>query len=146
VDFAPTKDGLKEVTTLVTSGEQGAFSRRILNLCLLIGSALVVCVMGLGAFIFAELHHINPLWVFLSLISIGFFAFAKEEYRKEFRSVRFILFVCGWVVINIAVVVMVLASYGWLYLVPVLLLEQFLFYMSAYWLFGLQPPGRGRQS
>jgi hypothetical protein len=32
-----------------------------------------------------------------------------------------------------AVVVGVLASFGWLWLIPALLLEQFLFYMSAFW-------------
>ena len=111
----------------------------------MLGSALIVCVLGIGAFVFAELHHLNPIWVFLSLISIGFFAFAWEEYRREFRSLRFVLFVCGWIVINITVVVTILTSFGWLYLVPALLLEQFLFYMSAYWLFGLEPPLRRRE-
>jgi hypothetical protein len=126
--------------------EERGLSKRIVDLCLLIGSALMVCVLGVGAFAIAEIRHINPIWVFLSLISIGFFAFAREEYRREFRSVRFILFVCGWIVINMAVVVSVLASLGWLWLIPALLLEQFLFYMSAFWLFGLRPPGSGRQS
>jgi hypothetical protein len=50
-----------------------------------------VCAYGLllaaGAFVIAEIRHINPIWIFLSLISIGFIAFAKEEYRTEFRSV-----------------------------------------------------------
>jgi hypothetical protein len=134
-----------EVATLVTSRERRALSRRILDLCFLIGSALILCALGVGAFVIAEVRHTNPIWVLLSLISIGFFAFAKEEYRSEFRSVRFILFVCGWIVINIALVVSVLASFGWLWLFPVLFFEQVLFYMSAYWIFGLQPPGRGRQ-
>ena len=112
---------------------------------LLVASALVVCGLGMGAFVFAELHHLNPLWVFLSLISINFFAFAWEEYRKEFRSTRFILFVVGWIVINVLLVVTVLASLGWLYLVPALLLEQLAFYMSAFWLFGLRVPRRIRK-
>jgi len=138
-------EGDKEVTTLATSREQRPLSSRILDLCFLIGSALMVCVLGVGTFVIAEIRHINPIWVFLSLISIGFFAFAKEEYRREFRSVRFILFVCVWIVVNMAVVVSILASFGWLWLIPALLLEQFLFYMSAFWLFGLQPPSHRRE-
>jgi hypothetical protein len=101
-----------------------------------------------GAFVIAEIRHINPIWVFLSLISIGFITFAGEEYRKEFRSVRFVAFVCGWLAVNLVVVVVVVGSFGWLYLIPALLLEQFLFYMTAYWLFGLAPPlsrRRGRR-
>ena len=85
----------------------------------------MVCVLGVGAFAIAEIYRINPLWIFLSLISIGFFAFAKEEYRREFRSLRFILFVCAWIVVKMAVVVSVLASFGWLWLIPALLLEQY---------------------
>lgn len=122
-----------------------SFSRKILDLCYLVGSAVLVCAVGLGAFAVAEIRHINPLWVFLSLISIGFVVFAREEYRKEFRSVRFVLFLCGWVVTNIVVVVVVMGLFGWLYLIPALLLEQVLFYMTAYWLFGVEPPRRRRQ-
>jgi hypothetical protein len=102
----------------------------------------MVCVLAGGAFVIAEIRHFNPIWVFLSLMSIVFIAFAKAEYRKEFRSVRFILFVCVWVVVNMAVFLSVLASFGWLWLIPALLLEQILFYMTAYWCFGVLPPSK----
>jgi hypothetical protein len=124
--------------------EARAFPKRMLDLCLLIGSALLVCALLLGSFVAAESRQINPVWAFLSWGSIVFFAGAREEYRKEFRSVRFVLFVCGWIVINMVVFVIVLASFGWWWLFPALFLEQVLFYMSAHWLFGLQPPGRRR--
>lgn len=132
----------KEAIALATVGKGRTFSKRVLDLCFLVGSALMVCALAGGAFVIAEIRHINPIWVFLSLISIGFIAFAKEEYRREFRSVRFILFVCVWAVVNMAVVVSVLASFGWLWLIPALLLEQFLFYMTAYWFFGVSPPSK----
>jgi len=111
----------------------------------LVGAALLVCAVGVGAFVVAKIRHVNPLWVFLGLISCGFFAFAREEYRGEFRSVRFLLFVFGWLVANVVVVVVVLGSLGWLYLIPALLLEQFFFYMTGHWLFGLQPPFHRRK-
>jgi membrane protease YdiL (CAAX protease family) len=117
-----------------------SFSRKILDLCYLVVSAVLVCAVGLGAFAIAEIRHVNPLWVVLSVASLCFVVGAREDYRKEFRSVRFVLFACGWVVINVAIVVVVLGSLGWLYLIPALLLEQFLFYMTAYCLFGVQPP------
>jgi hypothetical protein len=129
-------------------GKRG-LSKRILDLCFLIGSALLLCVVGGGAFVITEIRHISPMWVFLSLISIGFFAAVGWDYRKEFRSVRFVLFFCGWLVVNIAVFVEVVASFGWLYWIPALFLELFFFYATADWLFGLKPPlrrGRGRQT
>lgn len=119
-----------------------SFRKKFLDLLLVVGTALVIIVIVVGAFVLTEIHHISPAWVFLSFVSLGFLAGAREDYRKQFWSVRFILFVCGWLVVNVVVIVVVLASFGWLYLFLALLLEQFLFYMTAYWLFGLEPPSR----
>src|SRR5215813_9172853 len=102
----------------------------------------MVCVVGVGAFAFAEIHHYNPLWVFFSGISIAFLAGAREEYRKEFRSPKFVLFVFVWLAINIGVIVVVLSFLRWVYLIPALIVEQGLFYMSAHSLFGVRPERR----
>jgi len=115
---------------------------RILDMFFLVGAAVLVCVLFVGAFIVAEIYHVDPLWIILSGISVGFFAGAREDYRKEFRSRRFVAFVCGWVVINAIVFIVFLGFFGWLWLIPALLLEQFLFYMTANWFFGLPPPSK----
>ncbi len=117
---------------------------RILDTLYLICTALLVCLLGGGAFVLADIYHVSPLWVFFGLMSVGLVAGAREDYRKEFRSPRFVAFVMGWLVVNVLVVIFVLANFGWLWLIPSLLLEQFLFYMSAYWLFGVEPPSRKR--
>ena len=113
---------------------------RILDVFYLVGAAVLLCVLGAGAFIVADIYRVNPLWVIVSLISIGFFAGAREDYRKEFRSPRFVVFVCAWVVINVIVLIALLSLFGWLWLIPALLLEQFLFYTTAYWFFDVPPP------
>jgi hypothetical protein len=118
------------------------FCKRIVDLCFLLGAALAVCAIGVGAFVIADVRHINPLWVFFSLFSIGFFVFAWEEYRNALRSIRFVLFICGWVLVNIVIMVVVLGYFGWLWVIGALLLAQALFYMSAEWLFGLKPLSR----
>ena len=99
-------------------------------------------MLSAGAFIVADIYHVNPLWIMVSFISVGFFAGAREDYRKEFRSLRFVAFVCGWVVINVIVFIALLSLVGWLWLIPALLLEQFLFYMTAYWFFDVPPPSK----
>lgn len=124
--------------------ERRSFSGRLVNLCYLVGSALLICIVGVGASVITEVRHLSLMWVFLSGISIVFVAFAREEYRKEFRSGRFVLFVCCWLAVNVFVVVVVLGSFGWLCLIVALFLEQIAFYMTAYWLFGLLPPLRAR--
>jgi hypothetical protein len=107
------------------------FSKRLVDFALLIGSALLVCVVLLGAFLFTETRGFSPLWVFLGSSSVGFFAFAREEYRGQFRSFRFVFFVLCWLIINLIVIVIVLGSFGWLCLFVALFIEQVLFYMGA---------------
>ena len=131
---------LNEGSEVASSEQRQSSIKRIVDLCVLVGSALLVCIVGGGAFLLAEIYHISPLWIFVSLISVVFFAGASEEYRKELRSARFVAFVCGWVVVNAAAFILILGLFGWPWLIPVLLFEQFLFYMTAYWLFGLRPP------
>lgn len=125
---------------MVNPERERSAGKRIADLFALVGSALLVCILGGGAFLLAEIYHVNPLWIFVSLISGVFFVGVGEDYRKEFRSVRFVAFVCSWAVINAAAFILILGLFGWLWLIPVLLLDQFLFYMTAYWLFGLRPP------
>jgi hypothetical protein len=115
----------------------------MLDLFYLVGAAVLLCLLGVGAFIVADIYHVNPLWIIVSGISIGFFAGAREDYRKEFRSPRFVAFVCGWIVINVIVFIALLTLFGWLLLIPALLLEQFLFYMTAYWFVDVPPPSKG---
>jgi hypothetical protein len=91
-----------------TPGQHPPLARRIRDFLALVGCAVLVCALAGGAFLLADLYHVNPVWVILSLISVAVLAGAREEYRKEFRSVRFVAFVCGWVVINAAVFIFVL--------------------------------------
>jgi hypothetical protein len=72
----------REAIALATAREGRTLSKRVLDMCFLVGSALMVCVLAAGAFVIAEIRHINPIWIFLSLISIGFIAFAKREVSK----------------------------------------------------------------
>lgn len=113
---------------------------RMLDSFYMICAAILVCVVGVGAFVLADIYHISPLWLFFGLISVGFVAGAREDYRKEFRSPRFVAFVAGWLVINVAVVILVVGRFGWLWLIPTLFFEQVLFYMTASWLFDVPPP------
>jgi len=73
---------------------------RILDAFYLLCAAVLVCVLGGRAFPLAHIYKVNPLLVLYGLISVGFFAGAREDYRKQFRSPRFNVFACCWVVID----------------------------------------------
>jgi uncharacterized membrane protein len=115
---------------------------RLYDAFYLVGASLLVCVIGVGAFALADIYHVNSLWIFFGLVSVGFFVGAREDYRQQFRSPRFVSFVGGWAAVNIGVILVCVSLLGWLWLIPALLLEQFLFYMSAHWLFGVDLPSK----
>lgn len=117
-----------------------------MDLLLLVASALIACVVMLGAYLFVKIHHYSPLWVFFSMLSIVILAGVREEYRKEFQSPRFIFFVLGCLVINMIVIVVVATVFGWVYLIPALFIEQVVFYMSVDRLFGVKPSRHRHQS
>jgi hypothetical protein len=113
--------------------------QRLLDLALLIGCAVTVCVFAVTAFVIAQIRHVNPLWVFFCLISIGFLAGVREEYRNQFRSIRFVLFVSAWLLINTAIIFLTIGYIGWFFLIPILFVEQVMFYATASWIFGVHP-------
>ena len=71
-----------------TAKEERSFSKRMLDFCLLIGAALALCVVGVGAFIVAGRFQVNPLWVFFGLVSIGFAIGVAEECNTSVCPVR----------------------------------------------------------
>jgi hypothetical protein len=116
---------------------------------LLIGAALLVIVLGGSGFLLADKYHIDPAWMLLAWVSVGFFAAVGWDYRVQFRTPSFIFFFAAWLLLHLLIFAFVISRFGWLYWLVALFVELFFFYATAYWLFGLQPPVRrrsGRQS
>lgn len=119
-------------------------SKEFLDLFAILGAALLLIVVAVGAYFLADKYRIDSVWVYLGEISVGFFATVGWDYRKEFRSIRFVIFFCFWLFAHLCIFVFVVAYLGWLYWLLALTVELFLFYGTAFWLFGLLPPGRRR--
>lgn len=113
---------------------------RIRDLFALLATALLVTAVGVGTFLAADIYHVNPLWVFVVILSAYFFADIGWEYRKEFRRPLFVLFLCVWLLLHSAVFVFVGDSFGLFWYPVAVFIELFLFYATAYWFFGLDPP------
>ena len=112
----------------------------------LLGVAFVVITIGCGAYVLAEKLGISSVWVYLAGVSIAFYATLGWDYRREFRSVRFVAFFCSWLAIHLTVFIFVVNRLGWLYWVVALFFEIFFFYATAGWFFGLKPPLRSRRA
>jgi hypothetical protein len=117
-------------------------ANRRLDLLALFGASLLVGGIGVGAFLAADKYHVDATWVFVILLSIGFFAGVGWDYRREFRSPTLVLFFVAWLLLHSLIFVLVVGLLSWLYYVGAVFLELFAFYASAFWLFGLNPPKR----
>jgi len=118
--------------------------KKLQDRLMLVGAALLVIVVGGIGFLLADKFHIDSAWVLLAAVSVGFFAAVGWDFRAEFRSVRFILFFVGWLLVHLLIFVLVVGRFGWLYWLLALFLELFFFYATAELLLGLKPPLRRR--
>jgi hypothetical protein len=105
----------------------------------LVGSAIVVCVLGVSLFLFAINFRVNTIWVFFALNSIGFIAVVGRKFRYSSKTLPFICFFALWLVVHALVMI---ALTAWLPLqlwLPMIGLELFVGYLVAYQVFGLPP-------
>lgn len=117
-------------------------SRRIADLALLVGAAFLVSAGLVAAFAVLDALHGNPIAVFVAVIAVVFVLSAKREFRREFRSPKFIMYACFWAGVYMVLFVVVLSTWGWLFLVPAFFGIQVVFYLTTDWLFGARPARR----
>jgi hypothetical protein len=107
---------------------------------LLLLAGILVATLSTGAFWISEEHHVNPAWLLSAWAAVGFLASVGRDYRTKLNSLAFALFFLAWLAVHILVYLLVLAYLGFLYYVPVVVLELWVGYTLAIWLFG--PPPR----
>jgi hypothetical protein len=107
---------------------------------MLVGAALVVCVVGVTLFTAGEAYHINSAWVLVAVAGISFFVISAWDYREKLRSPAFVLFLLAWAIVYALVFLVVMSLWGWLCWFAAMCVELFLFYGTTKLLFGLDPP------
>jgi hypothetical protein len=102
---------------------------------LLVGAALVVCVVGGATFWLAEDYHVNPAWVFFAGNSILLVPLVGGEFRSQLKRPFFIMFFIAWMVMHGLTVLGLMRWVDVLYWIPLLAVELFIGYFAAYCLF-----------
>ena len=115
--------------------------RRIDRLALL-GAALLLIVVGSGAFLLAQKYNVGEAWVFGAWAALFFFLIAGWGYRSKFRNPAFVSFFLAWTLVHVLVYLLVLAYLGFLWYLPIVVLELWIGYAIAIWQFG-PPPDKG---
>src|SRR5947208_11043608 len=72
---------------------------------LLLGAALLVCVVGGGAFLLGEIYHINPAWLFFAWNSILLIPIIGADFRNQLKKPAFAIFFATWMALHGLVVV-----------------------------------------
>jgi hypothetical protein len=119
----------------------GASGNGFRDKLLLFASAILVCVIGVNAVLFAEDHHANKLSIFFGLNAIGFIAVVGRKFPKYWRNPLFILFFLVWLVVHGIVSATLATTLPILYWPPIFAAELFVGFLAAYLLFGV-PPSR----
>jgi hypothetical protein len=104
---------------------------------LLLGAALLICVVGGAAFWFADVYHVNPAWVFLGWNSVLMVPLFLRHFRGQLKRASFIAFLAGWAIVHGLLVLALMLWVPLLYGIPILVLELFAGYIAARLLFGV---------
>ena|SRR5438128_9697608 len=116
--------------------------KRLIDRLASLGAALLLIAVGGGAFLLADKHHVSEAWVFGAWAAAFFFVIVGWGYRRKFRDPAFISFFVAWTLLHVLVYLLVLAYLGFLWYVPIMVLELWIGYTIAIWQFG-PPPDRG---
>ncbi len=103
-------------------------------------AALLLASALFSAFWFADNLHINSKWVFFILISLSFFPTAGWRYRAHFRSLQFAAFLLLWMLLHGLIFVAVMNYFGWGVWVFAVIIELFLFPITASLIFKIDIP------
>jgi len=113
---------------------------RLADRLLLLLAGIVVAGGGTVAFWIADAHHVTA-GLFALVIALSFLPVARP-YRRKFGSPDFILFFVAWLMVHTLLSLLVLGYFGLLYYLPFVVLELWVGYVVAFWLFG-PPPDKG---
>jgi hypothetical protein len=124
------------------AGEEKTKRSKALDLFLLVGAGLIVAAGCTAAFWIADEHHISPAWLFAAGAAVVFFLVVGWGYRRKFRDPAFVSFLLAWMFVHVLVFLLVLAYLGFLWYLPIMVLELWIGYTVAIWQFG-PPPDKG---
>ncbi|MBI3404725.1 MAG: hypothetical protein HY046_04640 [Acidobacteria bacterium] len=106
---------------------------------LLLGAGLFVAVVPTAAFWLADVYHVSEVWLFALVGAAGFFVAVGWGYRSKFRSPAVVVFLAVWMLLHVAIYLLVLSYLGFLYYLPIMVLELWVGYAVAIWRFGPPP-------
>jgi hypothetical protein len=110
--------------------------RKLWDRALLIGIALLVCLVAGGAFWIGDTYHINPVWIFFAWNTIFAIPVLWKPFHSYLKRPGFVVFFLIWIVIHGATVAGMMFRLSIEFWPVVVLLELTAGFLVAQWLFG----------
>jgi hypothetical protein len=106
---------------------------------LVLGVAVLVCVLGVASFWLADVYHMNEVWIFFALNSILLIPLFAKRFRGHWKRPAFLLFFAGWMAVHGLIILGLMRWVPFLYWPIFILLELMAAFQFASWLFGISP-------
>jgi len=133
------KSNPKNMPDAAESKPEGSPTNGCLDRVLLIGAALLVCTMGVGAFGVADHYHVNPAWVFIAANSIVMVPLFIRDFRAHLKKPSFVAYLTAWAVIHGLLVATLMRWFSIVAMIPFLAIELTAGLVVADFFFDIRP-------
>lgn len=106
----------------------------------LLGSAVLVILLGISNFALANRYHISAFAVFLGWMAVAFFAVIGKDFRGQLKQPFFLAFFVSWLFVHLLVCVFFLAYFSILHWAVAMIFEVALGYWLAHEIFKVPYP------
>jgi len=118
---------------------------RYLDRVLLIGTALLVGMTGVGSFWLADHFQVNPVWVFAAWSSILIVPLFIKDFRAHLKKPSFVAYLVAWALIHGLLVATLMRWLSLPAMLPFLAIELIGGRFAADYLFGIRHARNGEK-
>lgn len=109
---------------------------------LMIGIAILLCLLGVGSFFLADQYHINDRWLFIAWGSFVVIPALGRAFRGHLKQPFIVPFLGGLTIVHVLVCIgLIKWQVSFVYWFPVFIVEFSLGAWAAYRFFGIVPSG-----
>jgi hypothetical protein len=116
-----------------------SLGKGIVDKSLLVGSALLLAVLGIGTFALGDKYRVSPVWIMGLWLGILFVAAIGRHFRAKFRRPLFMVFFIAWFSMHLLIMLLAMSFLVFPLWIPLIFLELWIGYALAFRLFGLPP-------
>jgi hypothetical protein len=96
---------------------------RLMDLTLLVGGALLVCVVLVGSFLLAQQYHLDARWVFVGINSLGLIPIVGRRFKDGMPGRIYVPFITVWMILHGVLATFLILKVRVVYWLPIFAVE-----------------------